>query len=586
MAGGKETPRQKMIGMMYLVLTALLALNVSKSILDAFVAIEENTQKANIVQVERGNGFYSDVNAELSSTKNDAENKIKREKLKYVLAQMDKINVATGKMIEKIDELKLEILKESGEDVTTVKDKDHNTLIWDKTEKDKVLPIRMWLMAVQAKDQYDVPMHIIVGEDIKNPTGKGKQLWQDVINFRKEIVELTGTYQMPGSSKKFEISPKAINEYADNQDLTKKVEQMIKSSKADQKEDFEVLKELYIGLTKLEKNEVHDQKDVHWMGMTFDHSPLVAAVASLSSMQQDILSARALALAHWKSKVSTGEYSFNKIMPLAYGPVVANSGDDVELQVMMAAFDSDNQPTVDVKEGGGNAEIKYPGNGQGIVTFKAGGSTATLKGTVTIKNKSGVPKTEEWEHTVQIMKPQGSIELPELNVLYRGYPNKVDPTASGYPTTVLTGSNCSISKSGSIYIASPGKGKKAYLTVSGKSADGKTVQLKKVEYRVSNLPDPVLYWGSAKSGGKGVKSSRLLQAKYPPEIPLKAEFKVVKWTCYAPGLKGAPPTGMGQSLGAAGPLINAVRPGTGLSFNATVRGPDGIARQVGGSWSL
>ena len=40
MAGGKETPRQKMIGMMYLVLTALLALNVSKQILDAFVAIE------------------------------------------------------------------------------------------------------------------------------------------------------------------------------------------------------------------------------------------------------------------------------------------------------------------------------------------------------------------------------------------------------------------------------------------------------------------------------------------------------------------------------------------------------------------
>jgi hypothetical protein len=37
MSGSKETPRQKMIGMMYLVLTALLALNVSKDILDAFI---------------------------------------------------------------------------------------------------------------------------------------------------------------------------------------------------------------------------------------------------------------------------------------------------------------------------------------------------------------------------------------------------------------------------------------------------------------------------------------------------------------------------------------------------------------------
>ena len=39
MAGGKETPRQKMIGMMYLVLMAMLALNVSKTIIDAFIAI-------------------------------------------------------------------------------------------------------------------------------------------------------------------------------------------------------------------------------------------------------------------------------------------------------------------------------------------------------------------------------------------------------------------------------------------------------------------------------------------------------------------------------------------------------------------
>ncbi len=41
MAGFKETPRQKMIGMMYLVLTALLALNVSKDIINAFVTVNE-----------------------------------------------------------------------------------------------------------------------------------------------------------------------------------------------------------------------------------------------------------------------------------------------------------------------------------------------------------------------------------------------------------------------------------------------------------------------------------------------------------------------------------------------------------------
>ena len=45
MAGNKLPPRQKMIGMMYLVLTALLALNVSKDILDAFIIVNDGLEK-------------------------------------------------------------------------------------------------------------------------------------------------------------------------------------------------------------------------------------------------------------------------------------------------------------------------------------------------------------------------------------------------------------------------------------------------------------------------------------------------------------------------------------------------------------
>ena len=50
MAGGKLTPRQRMINMMYLVLTALLALNISKEIINAFVTVDESLSisKANI----------------------------------------------------------------------------------------------------------------------------------------------------------------------------------------------------------------------------------------------------------------------------------------------------------------------------------------------------------------------------------------------------------------------------------------------------------------------------------------------------------------------------------------------------------
>ena len=585
MAGGKETPRQKMIGMMYLVLTALLALNVSKAILDAFVAIEENTQKANIVLHDKGTASFADVTAELASTKDDAENKQKREKLKYVIGRMEEIDKISAKMIQDIDELKVEIMKESGEDVSTVKNKDEATIIWTNVDKSKpVLPRRMHLMAVQAKDQYDVPMHVIIGEDIKNPTGKGKKLWDDYNKYRADIVKLCGTYDWGG--KKFNIEPKAINEFADNTDLTNKVTKMVDDSKANLKEDRGALIELYMMLTKQEKGKVHDIDGVHWMGATFDHSPLVAAVASLSAMQQDILAARAYALAHWKSKVSTGEYSFNKIMPLAYGPSVANSGDDLELQVMMAAFDSDNQPkvTVDGMEG---AEVTYPGNGQGIVKVKAGGTTMKLTGTVSIKNKSGVAKTEKWEKEVIIMKPAGSIELPELNVLYRGYPNKANATASGYDQTILSGSGASVSKSGDGYIVSPtGRGREAFLTVSGKStASGQTVQLKKVKYRVSNLPDPEIYWGAAKNGTKGSKAETKLFAKYPPEIPLSASFNITSWECSVPGA-ARPVMGTGSNISAASGLIRAAPAGSQISFICKVVGPDGIQRTRAGAFKI
>ncbi len=54
MAGGKLTPRQKMINMMYLVLTALLALNVSREVMDAFFEVMQN-QKTTITTVDKQN---------------------------------------------------------------------------------------------------------------------------------------------------------------------------------------------------------------------------------------------------------------------------------------------------------------------------------------------------------------------------------------------------------------------------------------------------------------------------------------------------------------------------------------------------
>ena len=58
MAGGKQTPRQNMIGMMYLVLTALLALNVTKEVVNAFVTINDKLDQSATIINDKVNEDY------------------------------------------------------------------------------------------------------------------------------------------------------------------------------------------------------------------------------------------------------------------------------------------------------------------------------------------------------------------------------------------------------------------------------------------------------------------------------------------------------------------------------------------------
>ncbi len=71
MGHGKETPRQKMIGMMYLVLTALLAMNVSKDVLNAFILVDEGLTKTTHNFFQKNESLYDDFEAayQLNKTK-------------------------------------------------------------------------------------------------------------------------------------------------------------------------------------------------------------------------------------------------------------------------------------------------------------------------------------------------------------------------------------------------------------------------------------------------------------------------------------------------------------------------------------
>ena len=62
MAGAKETPRQKLINLMYLVFITMLALNVSKEVLDGFGQMYVKISDANTRVSDSNSLLYENIN--------------------------------------------------------------------------------------------------------------------------------------------------------------------------------------------------------------------------------------------------------------------------------------------------------------------------------------------------------------------------------------------------------------------------------------------------------------------------------------------------------------------------------------------
>jgi len=107
MAGGKETPRQKMIGLMYLVLTAFLAISVDNAVLDKFKFLDDvlTNQKAKTIQKNQ------DV---IQGIKQQVEKEGNRPNDIQVLEKAKKVRETTQKLIEYTEKLRKEIVDLSG----------------------------------------------------------------------------------------------------------------------------------------------------------------------------------------------------------------------------------------------------------------------------------------------------------------------------------------------------------------------------------------------------------------------------------------------------------------------------------------
>lgn len=653
MGGGKETPRQKMVGLMYLVLMALLAMNVSKEIINAFVTLN-NKLEGSIEQVESFNTGLSDEFAtklatlkatgappeelervEFHKKTNDTivdltrkicNDIVKRNLFLLISAadqstlfeEFDNIEDAIvnddsdakarlKKLVDKVNSLGLIAVDEHHELHGAEADEYHNPLF--HVDDAGYIHIRD-LGGYTKKDDYDTPTRLLAGKSFEEIAPEGLHMMENISHYRNDLIALIANhpsdtleggivYQYKFDTTLIEDPDFLITE-ADRDAFAAVVDSIIAFEIEEHKLDpldAETVRNIYVRMT-IPKKVMNHGEEYPWIFGQFDHAPIVAASAVMTSVRSDVLQVQTLASQLVSSRVKVQAFNFNKIDPLAFSSTsYINQGDSLGLRVMIAAYDSSEAMELKYWEDD-TAQLSKPESQQDLnnmKTFKgrAGESVRisgsvgdhVLAGFIAVKEK-GVKKWKPWKFNYAVGAPNAAISAADLQVLYLNWNNRIRVSASGYkPEAIrLIGRGCTVKgpDNNGYYIATVSnvRAKKVNLIVSAIDENGKNVELANEEFRVFPLPKPTAYF-AGKAGGslKKVEASSYstLSAKLG-DSPLNVPYKVTEFSMFTTK-NGQPITYKSKTNRLTGEMKAAIKkiPKRGsLTFSSIkVQGPKG-----------
>jgi len=566
MAGGKETPRQKMIGMMYLVLTALLALNVSKQVIAAFITLNDKLDASSEIignKVDATYGGFDQKRAALVATKGD----------------MKLLETWQGKAEELKAETAIIVGFLLGECNEMIKMADGVDWVEEKDEAGNITTLKS-LHDVQAFDNYDIPTNLFVGGEPKSPNARGMAIPGRIHEYRNKVCELMGNYQ----------SGKKTFTFTAPEDPSGLAAALATANEADTSK----IASYYRALTLPEHLHGHDG-EMPWVAVMFDHAPIVAAAAMLTSLKLDIKNAESVASEYMLSKVEAPTFNFNKIEPLAFARTgYINQGDSLDLSVMIAAYDSNEVSKIRY---GIDADT-IPDNWKEVTgKIALDGSTSGLhivKGTIGVKEKGEI-SWKPWKFQYTVGQPMGVVAQPEMRILYWGYNNIVEGTASGYdPSSVtLSGSGVSLSSKGAgQYVAKVSRGTRtAKISVSAKNADGGSVSLGAFDFECRPMPPATVYFGKTQMGGKSsytaAKNQSGIRVGYDPSVPLKGvTFSISGGIVKVDGIPGTGKVNSGGKFDSKAKSLLKQSKNKQVTIVVDYKGPDGIGKKGGVSFSV
>ena len=471
MAAAKETPRQKMIGMMYLVLTALLALNVSADILDAFAIVNDGLEKTNASVESKIEDYYNIFEQQYSR---------QPEKAQIYWDKANEIRVKTDEIINYIEkEIKVPLVIET-ENIT------EQELLASKDSKkslirnvDKINPenrrvfYEFDLNNIGAKDKYDAATNFMINQ------GNATILKEKIQQYRTFVVNTVEDAGIANYNKYVGL----LTDYDLNGD-----------------------KIIYTD---------NDGQELSWENKNFEHIILTAEIAILNKIVGEIQTTEYDAITALFKQIGSSDFKFESVK----ARVIQKSdfiikGQNYEAEIFIAAADTSKafdvkyfMGTDDYNKAKGEPVKLNSKEGKVILSFPA--TTVGVQkyaGRIEIPRPDGTMAFDDFNESFQVAPPSVTVAPINMMVMYEELQNPISVSAPGFTSDEITinveGGKYTKGATNGEYFVEVNKGAKLVkVHVSAKDDNGKMVDMGYQEFRVKMVPDPVVKIGDI-TGGK------------------------------------------------------------------------------------
>ncbi|MFH0893154.1 MAG: gliding motility protein GldM [Bacteroidota bacterium] len=529
MASGKLTPRQKMINMMYLVLTALLALNVSKDILNAFIIVNDGIVITSKHLTRKNSGLIFDFEKAMM------DDPIK---VKPWLEKAKEARKLSGDMCLYLKTLASELIQATDG--------------VEKVEADTIVDNLYW---VTARDNYDIPMSIMCGSESDGSNGKARELKNKLTEYKTKMLALVGF--KPDDKR-------APNLGLDTRDQDNPIEgkqpwEMATFFHTVLVADVVILNKLIVEVKNAEADILTRLKEK----------------ITAEDFKFDCISAKVIPKSNY---VLTGEKYEADIFVAAYNSTQAPN---VIIKTGVDTIIGDGADGQKIEGSKGLCKYEAAAGGEGLQKYA---------GIINIKKPDGSIQGYHFKNEYVVARPAATVSADAMNVLYVGLDNPISISVPGVPTEKV---RANMTGGGTLRAAGKGKfiatvsnpGSKVKINVSA-DLGGTSKNMGSMEYRIKKVPDHVAIIAGVKSGS--VNKNQVVAAPYITAQLENFVFEGVKYTVTGflfstmegTMLKEYPCSGNKLSAGAIS-AVQKARSGQKLFFeNIKAKGPDGTSRSL------